>query len=246
MEVANVTALDCHGQSNLDCLLPLPSAPTTLSSLQKTYDALLDFLWKDQGIVVAATTTKDMILRQADHLHALQFICKFIVGVLDLQEETPSYPQGAPAINTSADPSRSRQLLLEQTLLRSQLLLLVLQAKFPALITQSQHEVLRLGDDIKVAPYKDHSGLYCFSFANDYDDDDDNILNFDRKALEEEEQRLLQMASTPVPGEDQAANPTSVNQDTPEITLVSHLQAEWTTPVYQECQERWKRQKVSK
>jgi hypothetical protein len=244
-------------------VLPSLRSPTCYSSLCQSYDTLLNALQPEE-----ADVPEDSILsrettinaQNADLLRALHLTCCLLIGVLEyVGVSSVTAANGS----TCTHPHIKKHDILNQTRRRCKLLLRVLWEQHGGGLPESEHEILNHdilqseSRDVRVVPLEGHPGLYsyringddgsCDTDDSDDDDDDDDGITFDRSVLEAEEQTLIWMASTPIPGEDGngGEQPTSVNI-APAVNLQAQLQAEWSKEEYQMCQERWhKRQRVS-
>ena len=188
-----------------------------------------------------------------------------------LEFTRPTKAANTGSLDTSLEKGK-RQKVLMQTIQRSKILLEDLVKIVHASSSEpnpdfqeSQHPILRskhLDDEFCLVPHHGKTGLYTYKKSSssssstrddsdDSDDDDDSeILTFDRAALEQEERDLIQMASTPIPGEEEGGDPIILNGATENENdktdyLQARLQREWSKEeIMEACQSRRKRQRT--
>ena len=234
--------------------------PVSFSSLSKSYDNLVHALFEEQELLLPTersekdTIFQSTIIRQANYLRALQLTSKLLIGIY----------KNSPANNTSTTNVKAQNWkILEQTIQRCQLLLTVLENTYShnnidetASLPPSDYKVLQQLASEKHIFYvhpRNKDGMYDYN-DQEISDDDQPILTFDKRVLELEEQELIRMANTPIPGEAEYTEETNeakknsssgnkLGEQEKDADMPIHwkLQLEWTKEAYQECQSRKRR-----
>lgn len=231
-------------------ILPSLEPPIRFLSLSRTYDKLQKALADEQDLVVQGRIDLPSIVdRQADYLRALKLASQLMIQMLDIVplssygEKTQQSPENKRSYQESKEDEtkETKQNVLKQTVVRCQLLLDVLIENFAdhtadarddhhGLLPRSRYEVLQmLGDDIFV--HRDDDGTFTY----DNEDPESEMLSFDKQLLEQEEQALINMANTPIPGEQGEEVALYTAETLSKINdLQSRIEKEWSWTIYQE------------